>query len=76
MRLKLSDLAEADRLAVRLNGTELGDAAPLGEGRVALEPEPGLVAEGYNMVDAKLLSAPAASATPTIERLDLTVRYR
>ncbi len=79
-RLQLSALAESDAVLLRLNGSELGEAAPIGAlssepgaAWVALEPDRKLVKEGYNIVEVKLDSRPDLAEIPMI---DLTVRYQ
>jgi hypothetical protein len=83
LRLKLTSLAEGDKVLMRLNGNELGEAAPTealssepGAAWVALELDPKLVKEGYNIFDVKLSSQRDLAEMSNIDRLDLTVRYQ
>jgi len=75
LRLKFTALAEKDRVAVRLNGHELGSAAREPMGWMAWEPDPSLVHKGYNLVEVKLSSQQDVAEMPAIDRLNLTVRY-
>ena len=43
---------------------------------MALEPDPKLVKEGYNIVEVSLDSQRDPAEMPMIDRLDLTVRYQ
>ena len=83
LRLKITALEAGNLVAVRLNGTELGPAAPSpsltpesSATWLTLDPDPDLFQAGYNLVEVKRTSARQPATPSVIDRLDLTVRYR
>jgi hypothetical protein len=83
LQFKLTNLVEGDKVLVRLNGNELGEArftdALSSQPKsvwVALDPDPKLVKEGYNIIGVKLDSQRDLAEMPMIDRLKLTVRYQ
>lgn len=83
LQFKLTNLAEGDKVLVRLNGNELEEAQIKGTLSsqpksfwVALDPDPELVKEGYNIIGVKLDSQRDLAEMPMIDRLKLTVRYQ
>ena len=83
LRLRISSLAAGDEVRVKLNGQQLGSAVPaeaLGNepttAWMELEPDPGLVQEGDNLVEVQLTAQRALAELPMIDRLDLVVRYQ
>lgn len=75
LRLKLTSLANNDKVSIRLNGHHLQKDTREPQGWIALETEPSLVQEGYNLIEVKLVSQRDLVEMPAIDRLDLIVRY-
>ena len=83
LRLRVSSLAQGDKVTVKLNGQALGTATPTeplaaapATAWVELDPDPNLVQAGENLVEVQLTTPRASEESIMLDRLDLVVRYQ
>ena len=83
LRLRVSTLAQGDKVSVRINGEALGAATPVeplsaepAPAWLELDLDPDLVQPGENLIEVQLVTPRAVAESAVLDRLDLVVRYQ